>query len=231
MSITLTLSGDKSHLSADLFPPIVLDEKKQYVIGLLSLYTYNTIPNVDDGINDEFKFDNDKILKIPTGTYEIDALCNYIATSLHEIDNEYVFSCTTNMNTLQLEVKANFDIDFTGERSVGKLLGFKNIRLEKNKKHSSNVSITVQAFNVISVECNIATGSFINGILGHSIHNFYPAEEPGYKIIESPSPVVYLNLNTSVIDNISVKLIDEKGRLLNFRGENITVRLHIKEDK
>lgn len=231
MSLTLTLTGVDSQLNAELFPPIVLDENKQYSIGLLSLYTYHSIPNVDVDRNDEFIYDGDKVLKIPTGTYEVDSIADYITNALSEIDRNYVFHCSTNMNTLQIEIKANFDIDFTGNNSIGSLLGFKNIYLEKNKKHTSNASITVQSFNVISVECNVATGSFINGKLGHSIHTFYPTAEPGYKIVETPNPVVYLNLNKTIINDISVKLVDENGHNINFRGENITVRLHIKEEE
>jgi len=45
MSITLTLTGNTSVLFADYFFPIELDQN--YQCGLISLDTYNSIPNVD----------------------------------------------------------------------------------------------------------------------------------------------------------------------------------------
>jgi len=49
MSITLTLTGNTSVLVADYFPPIELDQN--YQCALISLDTYNSIPNVDVGNN------------------------------------------------------------------------------------------------------------------------------------------------------------------------------------
>ena len=53
--------------------------------------------------------------------------------------------------------------------------------------------------------------------------------EPGYKINEVPSDVIYLPINTRIINNISVNIIDQDGKLINFRGETITIRLHLKK--
>jgi len=67
MSITLTLTGKTSLLVADYFPPIELDQNDQ--CALISLDTYNSIPNVDVG-NNLFHIGKHTI-KIPVGSYEI----------------------------------------------------------------------------------------------------------------------------------------------------------------
>jgi hypothetical protein len=50
----------------------------------------------------------------------------------------------------------------------------------------------------------------------------------GYKIIESPSNVIYLPINTKQLDEIIIKITDQDGNLVNFREEVITVRLHLR---
>lgn len=50
-SLTLTLSGWESNLSASYFPPIELDDKAEYVCGLVDFQTFMSIPNVTDSNN------------------------------------------------------------------------------------------------------------------------------------------------------------------------------------
>lgn len=50
-SITLTLSGNTSELSANYFPPIKLDEDGKYVCGLIDFQTFMSIPNITEENN------------------------------------------------------------------------------------------------------------------------------------------------------------------------------------
>lgn len=66
-SITLTLTGDSSHLHAEYFPAIDLGDG-DYVCGLVDFETFNTIPNVDES-NNRFYYgyeDSDLYLKYYT---------------------------------------------------------------------------------------------------------------------------------------------------------------------
>ena len=65
----------------------------------------------------------------------------------------------------------------------------------------------------------------------HMIHEFFPAVPPGYKIIEIPSQVIYLPVTVKSIDHLQLRIVDQKVDLIYFRGETITIRLHIKEVK
>ena len=56
---------------------------------------------------------------------------------------------------------------------------------------------------------------------------FFPAVSPGFKIIEIPTQVIYLPLTTKTINNIQIRIVDQDGTLVNFRGEVINMRLHI----
>ena len=81
---------------------------------------------------------------------------------------------------------------------------------------------------MLPVECNITGGAYINNKKVHTIHEFFPAVPPGFKIIEIPSKVIYQPLVVRSINHIQLKIVNEHGDLVNFRGETITIRLHIK---
>lgn len=72
-------------------------------------------------------------------------------------------------------------------------------------------------------------GSYKNGKLHHIIYQFFPNVPPGYKIVEAPSNIVYLPINVKTISNVTVKIQDQDDKLLNFQGETITIRLHLKK--
>ena len=50
----------------------------------------------------------------------------------------------------------------------------------------------------------------------------------GYKITEAPTNVIYLPVNIRSINTIILKVTDQEGNLINFRGKKITIRLHLK---
>ena len=72
---------------------------------------------------------------------------------------------------------------------------------------------------------NCETGP--NNRKAHTIHEFFPTVSPGYKIVEVPSHVIYLPIAVKIIHNIQLHIVDQDGDLVTFRGETITIRLHI----
>jgi hypothetical protein len=108
-------------------------------------------------------------------------------------------------------------------------LGFEPRKLTSNKLHTSDFPVDIMRVNMIRIECNIATNSYRNGEPVHIIHSFYPTDPPGYKIVENPRNVIYLPINTRIIHNISLKIIDQNGFPVNFRKEVVTVTLHLRK--
>lgn len=51
MSQTFTLTGTKSEIGINYHPPVELNEKSLYKLGLVGFYTYNSVPNIDEGLN------------------------------------------------------------------------------------------------------------------------------------------------------------------------------------
>mgnify|MGYP003546407550 CR=1 FL=1 len=58
---------------------------------------------------------------------------------------------------------------------------------------------------------------------------FFPSVGPGYKIIEVPVNLVYLPITMNTISSMETKLIDQNGKLINLRGEELSIRFHIRE--
>lgn len=223
-SFTLTISGTSSILEAQYFPPIELSPNKNYTLGLVELLTFNSIPNIDVGNNKIYV--GNEILTIPTGSYEIEDIQMYLQTEL--ANKNITINIKPNNNTLRSEIECNHDINFVPNDSIGRLLGFTARRLESNKKHQSDVPVAILKVNALRVECNITAGAYMNERKVHTIHEFFPFAPPGYKIIEVPSHVIYLPITNRTIDNIQLRIVDQDGDLINFRGEVITIRLHIK---
>lgn len=56
MSHIFTLIGRNSVLSTDFYNPIELNPQYDYSLELNGLHTYNSIPNIDEGINNKFYY-------------------------------------------------------------------------------------------------------------------------------------------------------------------------------
>lgn len=226
MSYTFTFTGTESVLTAEFNPPIFLDSNAEYVMGLTSFETFNTIANVIEDKNDVFRYGG-KDIKIPEGSYEIQEIINYINSKLDSKKQEHVI-IKPNNNTLKTQIKSTKEIDFTVENSIGPLLGFDKKKLSANTLETSDHTINIINVNSLLIDCSITTGNYKNGVPAHVIHQFFPNVPPGYKIIECPLNVTYLPISVKTISKITLQILDQSGELVNFRKETITIGLHLK---
>lgn len=233
-SYTISLNGNTSELCVEFFPPLELDQSESYECGLVYLKTFNSIPNVDKS-NNLFHFGNNVII-IPEGTYEIEDIIRYLQyemTQMSKGDSEMIIDMKANTNTSKFMIfSPKLPIYFNRENSVGSLFGFSPTTvLEPNIIHWSDKPIDILITNTIRVECSIVEGSFINNIPSHVIHEFSPTVPPGYQLIEAPTNIIYLPVKRNIIQRIAISLVNERGNLVNFRGENTSLRIHIRKVK
>lgn len=221
---TLTLSGTSSTLEAYYFPPIELNPNKNWFLGLIQLLTFNSIPNVDHSNNKFHLVGESEPILIPTGSYEIEDINRYLQGVL----GESIITIKPNNNTLRSEVTCERPIDFRPEGSIGRLLGFTPQILSPSETHRSDSPVAILKINALRVECNLTSGSYINSQKVHTIHEFFPLVPPGYKIVEVPSHVIYLPITTNIISYVQLRIVDQNGQLIDFQGETITIRLHLK---
>ena len=62
------------------------------------------------------------------------------------------------------------------------------------------------------------------GVQAPVVYNFFPDAAPGQKILEAPSNLIYLPVTVDVISTLSVWLMDQDGKVLDPRGEKLTIR-------
>ena len=217
-----------------------LDRDKVYEITLVNLETHYSFPNIDE-TNNVFVYSPDNgnswvKIKIPEGSYEIDDINNTIQHEMEKrghhdpINEDYCINISANSNTLKsvLILEEDYQVDFTHQNSLAKVLGFTNAKYTKGFHESENV-VNILSINSILVNIDIISGSFINGTTKNTIYSFFPKVSPGYKIIESPVNLVYLPLTLDTIDRLEVSITDQDDHLLNLRNEKLTIRFHIRE--
>lgn len=229
-SFTLTLSGTSSTLEARYFPPIELTKEKNWTVGLVDLLTYNSIPNIDEGCNKFYLIKENKeiVITIPTGNYEIVDIDALLKKRLGKRNIQFNLKADNLTLTTEIHVPSDIVLDFTPADSIGRILGFKSELLTGSPTYKSDSPADIIHVNSLRIECNITAGSYVNNKQVHTIHEFFPTVPSGYKIIEVPAQVIYLPIVARSIDHLQLKVVDQDGRLVNFRGEVITIRLHIK---
>lgn len=242
MSITVTFSGNSSELTANFFPELELDDRFEYSCGLLDFTTYQSIANIHNGNNkiyfrtntvsdnisdkDVQQFGILRKIEIPVGSYELKEIADYLEAVFEKFG--ITFSLTVNKNTLKTTILCSTALYFDEIDSMRSVFGFNTATIEANVPTESQDIIRITQLNTIIVECDIVNGSYINGQKCHSLYEFAPNVEVGYKIIESPRNIVYLPVTTNRIRSIQIKIVDQDRNPIDFRGEKITCRIHIK---
>ena len=116
-------------------------------------------------------------------------------------------------------------------KSIGSVLGFTNEIIGIGYNGSPNIVNIIQV-NSILVNLDIISGSYVNGSASPTIYSFYPNVSPGYKIVERPSPsLVFYPVSRNEIISMRVWLTDQNNDSIDLRGEQITVRVCIREVK
>lgn len=231
-SITLTVTGNSSLLTSYFHPEIDLDPRFSYSCCLLDFYTYNSIPNVHEK-NNKFYYSTGEtsefeMITIPVGSYEVSEIVNFLTTIFET--KKIRFCMIANTNTMKCKIESDAIIDFTRDDCIGSLLGFDKRMLKKSKPHKSDKIINIQNINSIRIDCDLITGSFHNGKTTHTIYEFSPTVASGYKINEQPKHLIYLPVIRRRVNTLNISVIDQTGEFIDFRGEQITCRIHIKKD-
>lgn len=220
------ITGSNPDISCKIFP--VLQVSSNAVISLTHFSVFNSIPNIDETNNiftyQETTNSDIKNVVIPIGTYELTDLEAYLKNHL---GNDKI-SIKANINTLKCEFSCKYNVDFT-KSTVGKLFGMSDdLKYNAGEIVESTDPIQISKINTIQINLNIVSGSYINGESSNCLYKCFISTPPGFRIVESPNNPIYLPVNTSEIDTLHVTLTDEAGSLINLRGEEFSLELHLK---
>ena len=144
--------------------------------------------------------------------------------------NDESIKITANTNTLKsvLEIQGDFQVDFRVRNSISSVLGFRNQVYEEGIHESQNV-VNILSINSILVNVDVIGGPYVNGRTQNTIYIFSPNVSPGYKIVENPRNLVYLPVILDKINQMERVVTDQNRKQLNLRGENLTIRYHLRE--
>ena len=229
ISKLIVLSSNDNKFLTTLDTPLHLD--KECEIALQSLEMYYCFPNITKD-NNVFRYSNDsgqswKKIYIPIGCYTLDTLYIEIVEIIGNKGKDFTFSSlTSRVKTIVNITNPNFQIDFGYSKSFGKLLGFNSII--KDNYNESEESINLLNINSIFVKTNLTETSIYNEKHIPFIYSFFPNALPGDKIVECPNNLIYHKLITNRIHNFEVSLVDENDKHLDFNGETVTIRLHLR---
>lgn len=245
MSFVLELSGNTSILSAEYFPPILLDGPHE--LALLSFQSWNSVSNINSRNNCFYYFDgsSEKVIQIPEGAYEITDIQTFLQQALkldhskhplnpdQKIDlGDEAIILVGHSTTFQCELICRYLVDFSKPNNIGQILGFaKSQKAEPFKKCFSQDIIRILVVETIEISCSLISNSFLNSNKSQILHQVSVLEPPGYRIHDFPSYLIYLPVLTNEISNITLTLHDQNGRLIDFRKEHINIRLHLRKIK
>jgi len=77
------------------------------------------------------------------------------------------------------------------------------------------------------LECNIIS-SYVDNKPYHTLHEFGINVPPVYKTTVAPHNLIYLPINCDEMSTQSIRIVDQNGDLVNLRGENVLIRMHIR---
>jgi len=242
--LTLILSGNENYFTTYIDPPIHLDKNTKYEAALLSIDMYYSFPNITNE-NNNFTYSTDngrswKTILLDKGSYELNSINNEIQRQLitkgdyNQETNENYISITANVSKLKSIVHISHNeyvIDFDIPNSIGSTLGFDRSRISHGYNESHKI-VDIMKINSILVNIDIISGSYVNGVQHPVIYSFFPNVAPGRKIVERPNPsLTYYPVTRSTIDRVTVVLTDQNNKPIDLRGEIVTVRVAIREQK
>jgi hypothetical protein len=239
-SFHILLSDKSTRIRTKFNPLIQLDKSKKYEMALVNLETYYSFPNID-ARNNNFRYSSDNgatwhNIDIPEGCYEIADINEYIRRIMkgsghyNTANEEYYITLEPNSNTLRivLNIASNYNVDFTTTNSIRTVLGFNSQIYTVGDNESDNI-VNIINISSLRVTSDIIGASYCNGSAENTIYSFFPNVGPGYKIIEVPVNLVYLPITLCTISAMETKLTDQNGKLVNLRGEELSIRFHIRE--
>lgn len=168
------------------------------------------------------KLDSPKTITIPEGNYEIEEIEKEVQKTIPD------FKLVPNNVLMNCQLMSSKLFDFTKGGMGVDMLGFVEYTEPNIFVHARN-KININNVNVIRIKCNIAAGSFINGKPDHTIHSFFPLIPPGYKLVEVVKNIIYYPINVRTLDVVTITIVDQNDRIVDFHGEEITLRCHIRK--
>lgn len=213
------------------FSPII--ETPRCEIAVVGLSTYYSYPNITDK-NNKLDICDEKShhkISLPKGCYEIDDINKYIRKLFGWKEGYEVVKIGSDTVTLRTHISITnkaWHVIFPEENSLGNILGFESGDYVGNKTYISQKIANILSVNNILVQCDVISGSTINGKPSPVIFNYSPNVQAGRKIVAEPVVPIYLPVSVDHIHELSVWITDQDNNLLDLQKEDIVVTFHLR---
>ncbi|KAJ8981577.1 hypothetical protein NQ317_002605, partial [Molorchus minor] len=151
--------------------------KYNYSLALIGFHTYNSIPNIESGVNNKFYYwelgdrATEKIINIPVGSYEIGDIEAYlqkrVVPSGAKQQSDSYFSLKPNNNTLKCKIRSKHEINFTPKDSLAALLGYSAQVLKP-------VTLCQSDLPVNQKNSSYSNPNFDESIVREEVRTYYP---------------------------------------------------------
>lgn len=88
--------------------------------------------------------------------------------------------------------------------------------------------------DVLRVNCDVISGSYINGEQQHTIHQFATSASyiKGRILVEIPKNLTYFPIKLRSLRSIQISIVDHKENLINIESGNVNIfcRINIRRD-
>jgi hypothetical protein len=180
-----------------------------------------TIVQLDELIKREMK---------ANGHYDAGADTREIATS----DDLYYITMGANESTgrVVITLAGTYQLDLSQSR-IWDVLGFTSttVLATAGRHEGTEVPDFNRDVNQVQIRCDIIANnaSFVNGRAAPILYGLNPEGQPYGFISVKPMQIIYLPMNTRVLDRINIKITDQDGNILTVGGERTTVLIDIRK--
>ena len=232
-SFYIIQSAKDSRIVTTFVPSLELEGP--YEIALHSVETCYSFPNIDE-TNNKVRVSVDEgatwyEIHFAVGCYEHKDINTELQRLIVEkcSGNKDDIILKPNRNTFQtiMTISENAQVDFDIANSIRTVLGFDS-KIYTSGRHLSEHTVNIMRVNSIFVHTDVIGSAYVNGSQTPVIYSFFPDTPPGGKIIVQPSVLIYLPISISVISRLTSWMTDQDNRELNLRGEELTIKYHIR---
>ena len=231
---TIQIVASTCDIRQKLRSPLILDPSKTYKIAVKFFATFNNLGNISNDNNELRYFSGSwKVIHFAPGGYEIADLNETIQLNVPgELIQVLPHKPT---GRVILHLKSGIRVDFTHAKSFRTILGFESkVYTAAYNMAENRARINVDR-SLINIKSNLVNGGMLttddNMIDTQNILFSIPTftVPSNYRIIETPAKPEYLRITSSIISEVCLRIVDERDKLYDFKGETIVIKLHIKQ--
>ena len=240
--IEIILKGKGSTIASDFREPIMVPHDTHIAqMGLKNFATFNNIPNIVKGENNQVKIKvpGNKtwyVFALETGAYELKVIAQqmieWITVTFPKLEKvKENFQLIGNNATSKADFcfLDDYGIDFDVSASMYDLLGYENSdKIQGVGQYVGKRIVNITNVTQLVFNCNITTSNYINGQEMPFLFNCSVDVPAGYRMGRELTSIAYKSLNTTQISHIRIWIVDEHGSPVNLRDDDLTVTLSLR---